>query len=52
MKGMKDRWGAMYSTLKSASKQKLRDNVSRFEKEKEIYQPNTSKTETTDRSGK
>ena len=36
MKRMKDRWDAMYPTLKSASRQKLRDNASRFEKEKEI----------------
>ena len=36
MKRMKDRWVAKYPTLKSASKQKLRDNASRFTKEKEI----------------
>ena len=36
MKRMKDRWDAMYPTLQSASKQKLRDNASRFKKEKEI----------------
>ena len=29
MKKMKYRWDAMYPTLKSASKQKLRDNASR-----------------------
>ena len=36
MKRMKDRWDAMYSTLKSAIKQKLRDNAARYKKEKEI----------------
>ena len=36
MKTIKNRWDAMYTTLKSASKQTLRDNASRFEKEKEI----------------
>ena len=36
MKRMEDRWNAMYPTLKSASKQKLRDNALKFEKEKEI----------------
>ena len=36
MRRMKDRWDAMYPTLRSASKQKLRDNASRFKQEKEI----------------
>ena len=36
MKRMKDRWDAMYPTLKLANKQKLRDNASSLRKGKEI----------------
>ena len=35
-KRIKDRWDAMYPTIKSASKHKFRDNASRFKKENEI----------------